>query len=192
MLTLTGSSGPGGNLANTRSQCQWSNSRYLGSCGLLTGSVRYPAYLFTVTVVCVHRTSSVASAQPTMQEGHSNSTVGVGHRHFLVVLASSKQLLPRVNTLHLFLATNGSHDGLVQTERKLRLSVDGLMTASVLHLGSCAKTMVMFAITLLCYSLLFLCWFQMHTVASEPTCADAQIPPVPMPRWSLAAGPPLL
>jgi hypothetical protein len=90
-----------------------------------------------------------------MQEGHSNSTVGVGHRHFLVVLASSKQLLPRVNTLHLFLATNGSHDGLVQTERKLRLSVDGLMTASVLHLGPCAKNMVMFAITiaLLCCSL---------------------------------------
>ena len=72
------------------------------------------------------------------------------------------------------------------TESKL-LAVDGLMTASVLHLGSCAKTMVVYAITLLCYSLLFLCWFHMHAVASEPTCADAQIPPVPISDAPLVA-----
>ena len=51
----------------------------------------------------------------------------VGHRHFLVVLASSEQLLPRINTHPPLPRDNGSHDGLVQTESKLPLPVDGLM-----------------------------------------------------------------
>jgi len=41
------------------------------------------------------------------------------------------------------------------TETKLRLAVDGLMTASELHLGPCTKNMVMFAITMLCAAVYF-------------------------------------
>ena len=78
------------------------------------------------------------------------------HVAVLVFLASPEQKLPRV-IIQLFLGTNVSHDGLV-TETKLRLAVDGLMTASELHLGPCTKNMVMFAITIaVCCSLFF--WF---------------------------------
>jgi hypothetical protein len=76
------------------------------------------------------------------------------HVAVLVFLASTEKQLPRVN-IHLFLGTNGSHNGLV-IESKLRLAVDGLMTASALLLGPCAKNMVTFKISVCC-SLFF--WF---------------------------------
>ena len=77
------------------------------------------------------------------------------HVAVLAFLASTEKQLPCV-IIHLFLGTNGSHCGLV-TESKLRLAVDGLMTASALHLGPCAKNMFMFAIAItVCCSLFFL------------------------------------